>query len=324
VGAKESPSSPATRCNCARTSCGPGTGPWHWIWRRTAVFSRLGIPRWLCRCACAFRSYAEGFRQRRLDASPSYEHGQSNKHRESGWDDKARTRREPTDFPLLGRGRQTPRLCEWSWLTGNPAWSLTAVSHLWNASTVRITHALSALRHSRNPDRRQRTCGGWNLALQKFAVGWVKAVPSRYELDTGGQFRLDHQHHRQRAARVNMTRRMNGTATIGNKGTAAPLPRLYLRPDEAARAIGVSRRTLSAWQSARVISFRRVGRTVLFSVADIQTAIDRFRIAAVGELSPCRQQVGPRAVTAPTQSIASGLPIRKRRMQRSAPEPAIK
>jgi excisionase family DNA binding protein len=117
---------------------------------------------------------------------------------------------------------------------------------------------------------------------------------------------------------------MNGTATIGNKGTAAPLPRLYLRPDEAARAIGVSRRTLSAWQSARVISFRRIGRTVLFSVADIQTAIDRFRIAAVGELSPCRQQVGPSAVAAPTRTISSELPIRKRQMQRIALVPAVK
>jgi excisionase family DNA binding protein len=58
---------------------------------------------------------------------------------------------------------------------------------------------------------------------------------------------------------------------------------LYLRRDEAARAIGVSRRTLSAWQSARLIGFRRVGRTVLFSVADIQAAIDRYRIAPVGE-----------------------------------------
>jgi excisionase family DNA binding protein len=115
---------------------------------------------------------------------------------------------------------------------------------------------------------------------------------------------------------------MNGPATIDNKDPVAPLPRLYLRPDEAARAIGVSRRTLSAWQSARVISFRRIGRTVLFSVADIQSAIDRFRIAAVGELNPCRQQVGPSRVTAPTPPISGELPTRKRRMQRIALVPA--
>ena len=92
---------------------------------------------------------------------------------------------------------------------------------------------------------------------------------------------------------------MMGQSTIGDKDTATPLPRLYLRPDEAARAIGVSRRTLGTWQSARVIGFRRVGRTVLFSVADIQTALDRYRIAPIGEPKP-----------------------RKRRMQRIVPEQA--
>lgn len=94
---------------------------------------------------------------------------------------------------------------------------------------------------------------------------------------------------------------MNGLTTIGDKNTVVPLPRLYLRPDEAARAIGVSRRTLSAWQSARVIGFRRVGRTILFSVADIQTAIDRYRIAPIGE-----------------------VPKRRRRMLHITPQPATK
>jgi excisionase family DNA binding protein len=79
------------------------------------------------------------------------------------------------------------------------------------------------------------------------------------------------------------------TASVSSKPTiediiaTAGRLRLYLRPDEAAAAIGVSRRTLSAWQSARVIPFRRVGRTVLFAVADIQRALDRFTVAAIGE-----------------------------------------
>ena len=47
---------------------------------------------------------------------------------------------------------------------------------------------------------------------------------------------------------------------------------------------GVSRRCLSNWQRKRVIPFRRVGRTVLFSVADITAALDKFRVAAVGEV----------------------------------------
>jgi excisionase family DNA binding protein len=95
---------------------------------------------------------------------------------------------------------------------------------------------------------------------------------------------------------------MNGLTTIGdNKDAASALPRLYLRPDEAARVIGVSRRTLASWQATRVIGFRRVGRTILFSVADIQAALDRYRIAPIGE-----------------------APRRKRRMQHITPEPTTK
>ncbi|MGO9246812.1 MAG: helix-turn-helix domain-containing protein [Verrucomicrobiia bacterium] len=109
---------------------------------------------------------------------------------------------------------------------------------------------------------------------------------------------------------------MNGRATLADKGTATPLLRLYLRPDEAARVIGVSRRTLSTWQSARVIGFRRVGRTILFSVADIQTAIDRYRIAPVGEPKPRCQSVGNGTITAPTLATRSEPPQCKRRMQR--------
>jgi len=96
---------------------------------------------------------------------------------------------------------------------------------------------------------------------------------------------------------------MNGLTTIGdNKDTSAPLSRLYLRPDEAARVIGVSRRTLASWQATCVIGFRRVGRTILFPVADIQAALDRYRIAPIGEPQPTR----------------------KRRIQRiAAPEPTV-
>ncbi len=113
---------------------------------------------------------------------------------------------------------------------------------------------------------------------------------------------------------------MNGLTTIGEREAGTPLPRLYLRPDEAARAIGVSRRTLSAWQSARVIGFRRVGRTILFSVADIQTAIDRYRIAPIGEPRPRRQSVETGTITAPAPATGSELPTRKHRIQRIAPE----
>ncbi len=114
---------------------------------------------------------------------------------------------------------------------------------------------------------------------------------------------------------------MNGLATIGEREAGTPLPRLYLRPDEAARAIGISRRTLSEWQSSRVIGFRRIGRTVLFSVADIQTAIDRYRIAPVGEPKPRKQRFDADMTAAPVPTSASGITRRKRRMLGLAPEP---
>ena len=115
---------------------------------------------------------------------------------------------------------------------------------------------------------------------------------------------------------------MNGLTTIGDKDTAASLPRLYLRPDEAARVIGVSRRTLSAWQSARVIAFRRIGRTILFSVADIQAAIDRYRIAPIGEPKPRHQLVETGTMITP--AAGSDSLTRKRRMQRIASELAAR
>ncbi len=101
---------------------------------------------------------------------------------------------------------------------------------------------------------------------------------------------------------------MNGTRTIDERDAGVPLPRLYLRPDEAAQVIGVSRRTLSAWQSAHIIGYRRVGRTVLFSVADIQAAIDRYRIAPIGEPKPRQHRLETATMTTPA--------TRKRRIRR--------
>lgn len=58
----------------------------------------------------------------------------------------------------------------------------------------------------------------------------------------------------------------------------------YLRPDEAAQLLQISRRCLSNWQRRHLIPFFRVpGRTVLFRRTDIEAALERFRISAVGE-----------------------------------------
>jgi hypothetical protein len=78
----------------------------------------------------------------------------------------------------------------------------------------------------------------------------------------------------------------------------------------------------SAWQTARVIGFRRLGRTTLFSVADIQTAIDRHRIAPIGELKPRRQSVATVTITAQVPATGSEPPTREHRLQHIATEPA--
>ena len=76
--------------------------------------------------------------------------------------------------------------------------------------------------------------------------------------------------------------------------------------------IGVSRRTLSAWQSARVIPFKRVNRTILFAVADIQRALDRFTVAAIGEPRPRKAAEMGTVTIQPSK--------RKRRLERIKPE----
>jgi len=57
----------------------------------------------------------------------------------------------------------------------------------------------------------------------------------------------------------------------------------YLRPAEATRLLPVSRRTLSNWQRRHLIPFYRIGRTVMFKRTDVEAALEKFRISAVGE-----------------------------------------
>lgn len=74
--------------------------------------------------------------------------------------------------------------------------------------------------------------------------------------------------------------KVNSTSTAAVKvESAAP----YLRPAEATKLLPVSRRTLSNWQRRHVIPFYRIGRTVMFKRADIEAALERFRVAAIGE-----------------------------------------
>lgn len=63
-----------------------------------------------------------------------------------------------------------------------------------------------------------------------------------------------------------------------------PERRAYLRRREAAAYCGVSLGTLDAWVRKRLLPVIRPSvRTVLLRRSDIDRALDRFRVTAVGE-----------------------------------------
>jgi DNA-binding transcriptional MerR regulator len=55
-----------------------------------------------------------------------------------------------------------------------------------------------------------------------------------------------------------------------------------------AKAIGVSERTLRYWQTRKVLSFIKIGKTVLFDPAVTKAEIDKFRRLYVD--SPTKQR----------------------------------
>ena len=60
--------------------------------------------------------------------------------------------------------------------------------------------------------------------------------------------------------------------------------RMKISPEELCESLGISRRTLSNWQRRHVIPFYRIGRRILFDVAQVEHALQRFRCIAIGEL----------------------------------------
>lgn len=68
------------------------------------------------------------------------------------------------------------------------------------------------------------------------------------------------------------------------KDTAAIIKPGYLRPAAAARYLGVSVRTLTNWVQARMVAqIKPSNRVSLFRIADLDAALNRFRIKAFGE-----------------------------------------
>ena len=58
----------------------------------------------------------------------------------------------------------------------------------------------------------------------------------------------------------------------------------YLRKADAARYLGISIRTLTLWMRQRVVAYMKMSHKVcLFRQFDLDAAMDRFRLKAVGE-----------------------------------------
>jgi excisionase family DNA binding protein len=105
-------------------------------------------------------------------------------------------------------------------------------------------------------------------------------------------------------------------SAAANAGAGEAASKFYLRPDEAAQFLGVSKRTLSNLQKARAIPFSKLNRVVVFKTSDIIAAVEKFRVAPVGE--PRLRKATPSKPTAP---VVNPMGPRKRRMGR-IPSPA--
>lgn len=58
----------------------------------------------------------------------------------------------------------------------------------------------------------------------------------------------------------------------------------YMRKEAAVKYLGISVRTLSAWMSRRMIPYMKMShRVCLFSKTDLDKAMARYRINAIGE-----------------------------------------
>lgn len=93
---------------------------------------------------------------------------------------------------------------------------------------------------------------------------------------------------------------------------SSPAP-FYLCAEQVIEVLPVSRRTLSNWQSRRLIKFYRVGRTVLFKRTDIEACLERYAVQPIGEPRLRFRRIVNSAVAGETP------PQRKRRAGRIQP-----
>lgn len=57
----------------------------------------------------------------------------------------------------------------------------------------------------------------------------------------------------------------------------------FLRREDAARYLGISKRTLAQWQASRLVPFIKVShRVCLFKLVDLEKALDKLTVRAAG------------------------------------------
>ena len=82
--------------------------------------------------------------------------------------------------------------------------------------------------------------------------------------------------------RITVQERNADDSTTG-KGRSEIRPG-YLRKEQAAEYLNISIRTLSDWMRRRIVPFSKIShRICLFRITDLDRAMDRFRVRAVGE-----------------------------------------
>jgi hypothetical protein len=65
--------------------------------------------------------------------------------------------------------------------------------------------------------------------------------------------------------------------------TPKPTP-LYIRRDQVPFYLPISLRTCANWQRRRLLPFYRIGgRCIMFKLADLETCLERFRVAPISE-----------------------------------------
>ena len=60
-------------------------------------------------------------------------------------------------------------------------------------------------------------------------------------------------------------------------------PGRYMRKREAARYLGVAERTLTNFMQRRMVPYAKLGRVCLFDRDELERAVRRYRVNAVGE-----------------------------------------